>query len=85
MVAGVFPGHGRDDNDGDDTTNNDEEHADILGVRNHTVGKYDSCRAKPKDQKVSDVDLPGLVGVAGLVVDRIHADADVGHDLDQGS
>lgn len=84
VVAGVTLGHGRDDNDSDDSADDDEEHADVLGVRNHSVGKDHSRRAKPEDKQVGDVDLPWLVGVGGLVVDGVHADADVGHDLDQG-
>lgn len=84
MIAGVTLGHGRYDNDGDDTADDDEEQADVLGVRNHSVGKDHNCRGKPEDKQVGDVDLPWLVGVSGLVVDRVHADADVGRDLHQG-
>ena len=76
--------HGRYDNDGDETTDGDKEHAHSLGVGDDAVGENNHGGCEPKDQQVSDVGVPWLVDVCVLMVYGVHGHGDVRRDLDEG-
>lgn len=76
--------HGGQDDNRDDPAHNHKEHARVLGVRQELVAKDDGQDANPENEEVGDVDVPGLEGVGVAVVNDVHADGDVGRDLDQG-
>lgn len=70
-AGGMLFRHGCDHNNGDYSSDNDEEHPDVLRVGDETVGEYNHGCREPKDQDVRDVDMPSFSDVVRMI-GRIH-------------
>lgn len=84
VVARVLGRHCRDHDDGDDTADDDEEHAQRLGVWHDAVRKHDDKDAEPGDEDIRDVHLPCVVDIGVLMVHDVEVHGDVGGDLQEG-
>lgn len=84
IVVGVVGGtvdvwHDSADNDRDENTSEDEEHASITDVRQDAVQEQNDAAAHPGADDEADEDLPGRQFEVG-VHQRIHRDRLLGHD-----
>jgi hypothetical protein len=83
VVGGMLLRHGGQHNNGDNSTNDDEKCAGVLGVWHEFVGEHDDAGAEPQDEQVGNVHHPWIGDEAVLPVDGVHAHGDVGRDLQQ--
>lgn len=79
----VDMGHHSADNDGDEDTSQNEEHANVTNEGQPTVHEQDDAAAKPSAKQEADEHVPGLRNEV-RVHHRIHGHGLLGHDQTHG-
>ena len=80
-VGSMHLGHSCDDDDGHDSTHDDEEQSNLVQERQYPVAENDKGAARPGDEHESNVDVPWLDDQVGMK-NGVHLHCHVGRNGD---